>query len=50
MQHLSEEYIILFNAITDAKKALNSIQARLILAQQIAEESFVNRDDSAGLT
>ena len=38
MQKVSKEYLLLFNAITDAEESLRRLQARLIDAQQKAEE------------
>ena len=35
------EYIILFNAIEDAERELTDLRARLIRAQQEAEEEYV---------
>ncbi len=41
MQSLPREYIILFNAIEDAERELTDLRARLIRAQQEAEEEYV---------
>ena len=35
MQKVSKEYLLLFNAITDAEESLRRLQARLIDAQPI---------------
>lgn len=41
MQDISQEYIILFNAITEAERDLRRLRERLVLAQQIAEEVYI---------
>ena len=41
MQDISQEYIILFNAITDAEKDLRRLREKLMLAQQLAEEAYI---------
>ncbi len=41
MQNISQEYIILFNAITEAEKDLRRLRERLVLAQQLAEEAYI---------
>ena len=38
-----KEYSVLFNAITDAIQALQNLQRALILAQQKAEDLFIER-------
>jgi hypothetical protein len=38
-----EEYTLLFNAITDAIKELESLKEKLILAQQEAEEIYIEK-------
>lgn len=38
-----EEYTTLFNAITDAIKELEILKEKLILAQQKAEEIFIEK-------
>ena len=43
MQKVSQEYLLLFNAITDAEESLCRLRARLMDAQRKAEER-----DSAG--
>jgi hypothetical protein len=43
-QQLSKEYLILFNAITDAETVLKNLWAHLILAQQKAEEIYINSE------
>ena len=46
MQKVSKEYLLLFNAITDAEESLRRLQARLIDAQQKAEELFITDDEA----
>lgn len=41
MQNISQEYIILFNAITEAEKDLRRLRERLVFAQQLAEEAYI---------
>ena len=40
---MTEEYILLFNTITDALGTLESLRAELIAAQQKAEELYISR-------
>lgn len=42
MHPIHEEYAVLFNAITDAENALQSLQTKLMLAQALAEELYVS--------
>ena len=44
MKDIAKEYLLLFNAITDAEEALRGLQQRLMEAQQQAEGLFL--DDS----
>ena len=44
MQNISKEYLLLFNAITDAEEALQTLRARLIAAQQQAESLFLEKE------
>ena len=63
MQKVSKEYLLLFNAITDAEESLrrlqalgpacsrsSRLQARLIDAQQKAEELFITDDEADPLS
>ena len=45
MQSLTKEYLLLFNAITDAEETLQKVRSSLIAAQQKAEELFVEEGD-----
>lgn len=42
---ITKEYLVLFNAITDIEKALESLRMQLITAQQLAEELYISRND-----
>lgn len=46
MDAIRKEYTLLFNAITDAENTLEQLRARLIAAQQQAEELFLSAEDS----
>lgn len=41
MEPISKEYLLLFNAITDAQESLDRIRAELLCAQQQAEELYL---------
>lgn len=45
MQTIAKEYLLLFNALTDAEEALRQLETRLIEAQQQAEELFLDKSD-----
>jgi hypothetical protein len=40
-----KEYFVLFNAITDAIRALQDLQLALMVAQQKAEELYIEGED-----
>jgi len=40
---MTEEYILLFNTITDALETLEQLRNELIHAQQQAEEIYISR-------
>ena len=40
---MSEEYILLFNTITDVLETLDSLRKQLIEVQQQAEEIYISR-------
>lgn len=44
MLNLSKEYLLLFNAITDAEESLRQLQVRLMEAQRQAEELFMEEE------
>lgn len=41
MEPIPKEYLLLFNAITDAQESLDRIRAELLCAQQRAEELYL---------
>ena len=47
MENISQEYIILFNAITEAEEALRATREKLIAVQQRAEELYIRGADPA---
>ena len=47
MRNISQEYLLLFNAITDAEETLAQMREDLIAAQQQAEELFMEETDPA---
>nr|WP_325298138.1 hypothetical protein [uncultured Dysosmobacter sp.] len=46
MKPIPKEYLVLFNAITQAEETLSQLRADLIAAQQRAEELFL--DEGSG--
>lgn len=46
MKPITREYLLLFNTMTDLEQSLYQLRQRLILAQQQAEELFLE-DESA---
>ena len=42
---MTKEYLLLFNAITDAINALQDLQDSLMTAQQKAEDIYTERTD-----
>lgn len=46
MEPISKEYLLLFNAITDAQESLDRIRAELLCAQQRAEELYLAQEES----
>jgi len=47
MQSISDEYLLLFNALTDAEAELMSLRNRLMNVQRSAEELFIGARDNA---
>lgn len=45
MQNVSKEYLALFNAITDAEEALQTLYTRLVQAQREAEELYIGANE-----
>lgn len=50
MENISREYLLLFNTITDTEQELSWLNRRLILAQQRAEELFINGEEAEDST
>ncbi len=51
MGNIPREYVVLFNVITETEQALKNLSEKLIQAQQLAEELYINKDaqeDCAG--
>ena len=46
MEHISKEYLLLFNTITDIAEALRALQMQLLAAQIKAERLFL--DETGG--
>lgn len=44
---LTKEYLLLFNAITDAAASLNALREDLIAVQQQAEELYLSAPEKA---
>lgn len=42
MQNISKEYAILFNTMTEVENDLQRLKERLMLAQQLAEETYIS--------
>ena len=47
MQNLTAEYLLLFNAITDAERTLDCLRQELISAQCRAEELYLAAEEDA---
>ena len=45
MKTISKEYLLLFNALTDAEEALCQLRERLMEIQRQAEELFLEETD-----
>ena len=41
MEQITKEYLLLFNAITDAEETLRQLRERLIFVQRQAEEIYM---------
>lgn len=46
MKTISKEYLLLFNAMTDAEEALRQLRERLINIQRQAEELYLEESDT----
>lgn len=47
MQNISKEYLVLFNAITDAEETLQHLRTDLMAAQQEAEALYITGGEEA---
>jgi len=50
MNDITREYLLLFNAITDAGEALRELQTRLMEAQQKAEALFLDGEPDTSIS
>ena len=46
MKTISKEYLLLFNALTDAEEALRKLREQLMEIQRQAEELFLEETDA----
>lgn len=46
MSDITQEYLVLFNAVTEAEQTLAQLRQRLMEAQQLAEELYIDREAS----
>lgn len=46
MSDITQEYLVLFNAVTVAEQTLEQLRQRLMEAQQLAEELYIDREAS----
>ena len=46
MSNITQEYLVLFRAVTEAEQALET-RNRMIEAQQLAEEIYISRDEAS---
>ncbi len=49
MHTIAKEYLLLFNALTDAEETLRKLEARLMEVQRQAEELFLEGADPGTL-
>ena len=47
MKTISKEYLLLFNAVTDAEENLRELREKLMAVQRQAEELFMEETDPA---
>ena len=47
MKTISKEYLLLFNAVTDAEENLRELREKLMAVQRQAEELFMEETDAA---
>ncbi len=48
MNQLSNEYLLLFNALTDAEETLMQLRSRLMAVQQQAETLYLDQPEEPG--
>ena len=46
MRTISKEYLLLFNAVTDAEESLRQLRETLVAVQQQAEELFMAKEEA----
>ena len=46
MSDITQEYLVLFNAVTESEQTLEQLRQRLMEAQQLAEELYIDREAS----
>lgn len=46
MSDITQEYLVLFRAVTEAEQTLEQLRQRLMEAQQLAEELYIDREAS----
>lgn len=49
MKTISREYLLLFNAMTDAEETLRQLRERLINIQRQAEELYLEEEDTPAI-
>ena len=47
MLNITQEYLVLFRAVTEAEQALETLRDKMIEAQQLAEEIYISRDEAS---
>ena len=47
MSNITQEYLVLVRAATEAEQALEELRNRMIEAQQLAEEIYISRDEAS---
>ena len=48
MNSIQKEYLVLFNAVTDTVNDLLTLRRKLINAQMLAEDLYIQSDDTYG--
>ena len=47
MSNITQEYLVLVRAVTEAEQALETLRDKMIEAQQLAEEIYISRDEAS---